>query len=98
MASSPRGARGKPEARAEFSEMIAQIFVAGAHRLGIWRAAARAVTPVDLLLNQVGRHLIVELAVEPVHQPARLGARQGLAWEQLEASSGFAFAACRLVE
>ena len=41
---------------------------------------------------------MVELAVEPVDEPAHLGTGHGLAGEELEASGGLAFAAHGLVE
>src|SRR5262249_61662919 len=92
---------GKPGPRlgemTEISEMIAQVLVAGAHRLGIWRAA-RAVAAVDLLLDQIGGDLIVGLAVGPVHHPARLGAGPGVAGGGGEASGRRSPAPYGLVE
>src|SRR5262245_25827157 len=50
---------------ADIGEMIAQILAARPHRLHVGRGAARPEAPVDLFLDEIVGHLIVELAVEP---------------------------------
>src|SRR5580704_5545884 len=71
---------------AEISEMIAQVLMARPDRRDVGRAGVRVVTPVYLLINEIGGHLLVELAVEPVHEPARLGAGRRIPWEKLKAA------------
>ena len=66
--------------------MIAQILMARPDGRNVRRAAVRAMAAVDLLLDEIGCDLIVELAVKPVDKSARFGAWQGLARKQLEAA------------
>src|SRR6185312_9432897 len=69
---------------ADIAQMITQILVPGPHRLHVGRGALRAETPEHLLVDEIGRDLLVELAVEPIGEPSCLGSRRRLARERLE--------------
>src|SRR5215468_9933249 len=72
---------------AEIGKMIAQIFVACPDRRDVWRAPVRVMAAIHFLVYEIDGHLVVELAMKPVDQASRLGARQGLAGEKAEAAS-----------
>src|SRR3990172_4118872 len=72
---------------ANIGQMIAQILMSGAHCLHVRGGAFRPKPAKDLLLDEIAGHLILEFAVEPVHQPPHLGPRCGIARKRLKSSS-----------
>src|SRR3990170_6891682 len=82
------GIAGKPASRlgemADIGEMIAQVLVPRPHRLHVGRGAVRSEAPEHLLLHEIGGHLLMELAVEPVDQAPYLGPRRFVARKWLE--------------
>src|SRR4029079_10095053 len=83
-----QGIAGKPAPRlgemADIGEMIPQVVAPCAHRFHIGRGALWPKTPKHFLLDEIGRDLFKELAVEPVGEPPRLGSRRGVAGEGRE--------------
>src|SRR5262245_6757101 len=74
----------------DIGEVVAEVLVPGPDRLDIGRAAARREAAIDLLVDEIGRYLVVQLAVEPVDEAPRLRAGKRIAGKRPESAAAIA--------